>query len=63
MQKFATWQDIFKNINSSYERVWSKEEEEQNTRFQYNKLATPVYRADEETVNLTVYCRKLVCSR
>ena len=29
MQKFTTWQDIFKNINSSYERVWSKEEEEQ----------------------------------
>lgn len=29
MQKFATWQDIFKNINSSYERVWSKEEEKQ----------------------------------
>lgn len=22
MQKFTTWQDIFKNINSSYERVW-----------------------------------------
>lgn len=29
MQKFATWQDIFKNINSSYERIWSKEEEKQ----------------------------------
>lgn len=29
MRKFTTWQDIFKNINSSYERVWSKEEEEQ----------------------------------
>ena len=29
MQKFTTWQDVFKNINSSYERVWSKEEEEQ----------------------------------
>ena len=29
MQKFSTWQDVFKNIGSDYERVWSKEEEEQ----------------------------------
>lgn len=29
MQKFATWQDVFKNIGSRYERVWSDEEEKQ----------------------------------
>jgi len=29
MQKFSTWQDVFKNIGSSYERVWSDEEEKQ----------------------------------
>lgn len=29
MQKFATWQDVFKNIGSHYERVWSDEEEKQ----------------------------------
>ena len=29
MQKFAMWQDIFDSIGSRYERVWSKEEEEQ----------------------------------
>lgn len=27
MQKFSTWQDIFDNIGSRYERIWSKEEE------------------------------------
>lgn len=29
MQKFAIWQDVFKNIGSSYERIWSDEEEKQ----------------------------------
>lgn len=29
MQKFSMWQDIFDSIGSRYERVWSKEEEEQ----------------------------------
>lgn len=29
MQKFATWQDVFDNIGSRYERVWSDEEEKQ----------------------------------
>jgi hypothetical protein len=29
MQKFSTWQDIFDEIGSRYERVWSKEELEQ----------------------------------
>lgn len=29
MQKFATWQDVFKSIGSHYERVWSDEEEKQ----------------------------------
>ena len=29
MQKFSMWQDIFEKINSRYERIWSKEEEEQ----------------------------------
>ena len=29
MQKFATWQDVFKNIGSRYERIWSDEEEKQ----------------------------------
>lgn len=27
MQKFSTWQAIFDNIDSRYERIWSKEEE------------------------------------
>ena len=29
MQKFATWQDVFKNIGSRYDRIWSDEEEKQ----------------------------------
>jgi len=29
MQKFAAWQEVFKNIGSRYERVWSDEEEKQ----------------------------------
>ena len=29
MHKFATWQDLFKNIGSHYERVWSDENEKQ----------------------------------
>ena len=29
VQKFATWQDVFKSIGSHYERVWSDEEEKQ----------------------------------
>ena len=29
MQKFAIWQDVFQNIGSHYERVWSDEEEKQ----------------------------------
>lgn len=29
MQKFAAWQNVFKNIGSHYERVWSDEEEKQ----------------------------------
>ena len=29
MQKFSMWQDIFDKIDSRYERMWSKEEEEQ----------------------------------
>ncbi len=29
MQKFATWQDVFNNIGSRYDRIWSDEEEKQ----------------------------------
>lgn len=29
MQKFSTWQEIFENIGSHYERIWSDEEEKQ----------------------------------
>lgn len=29
MQKFSTWQEIFENIGSRYERSWSDEEEKQ----------------------------------
>lgn len=29
MQKFATWRDVFDNIGSRYERIWSDEEEKQ----------------------------------
>lgn len=29
MQKFSTWQEIFENIGSRYERIWSDEEEKQ----------------------------------
>ena len=29
MQKFAAWQDVFDNIGSRYERIWSDEEEKQ----------------------------------
>ena len=29
MQKFATWQDVFNNIGSWYDRIWSDEEEKQ----------------------------------
>lgn len=29
MQKFSTWQDVFKSIGSRYERIWSDEEERQ----------------------------------
>ncbi len=29
MQKFSTWQDVFQDIGSRYERVWSDEEEKQ----------------------------------
>ena len=29
MQKFATWQDVFKSIGSRYDRIWSDEEEKQ----------------------------------
>ncbi|MDE7330623.1 MAG: hypothetical protein K2O16_00050 [Lachnospiraceae bacterium] len=29
MQKFATWQDVFRSIGSRYERIWSDEEEKQ----------------------------------
>lgn len=32
MQKFSTWQDVFKNIGSRYERIWSDEEEKFNQR-------------------------------
>ncbi len=29
MQKIATWQDVFKNIGSKYDSMWSDEEEKQ----------------------------------
>lgn len=29
MHKFAMWQEVFENIGSKYERIWSKEEEKQ----------------------------------
>ena len=29
MQKFSTWQGIFEDIGSRYERIWSDEEEKQ----------------------------------
>ncbi len=29
IQKFPTWQDVFKNTGSRYERIWSDEEEKQ----------------------------------
>lgn len=29
MQKFSTWQDVFKSIGRQYERIWSEEEKKQ----------------------------------